>query len=91
MDTEQIYQELKNLADKMDVVVTEQNLKTSGFKVKSGYCLIKDHKHCIIDKHLKTWQKVDILADCLGAMPHEGFFVVPAIRERLERVRQNDG
>ena len=88
METDQMYQELKDLAEKMDVVVAEQNLKTSGFKVKSGYCLIKDRKHCIIDKHLKAWQKVDILAECLGGMPHEDIFVVPAVRERLERGRR---
>jgi len=89
MEPELVYQELKNLAEKLDVVVAEQNLGTSGFKAKSGYCLIKNRKHCIIDKHLKVWQKVDILVECLSAMPHEIIFVVPAVRNLLERHRMD--
>ena len=68
MESEHVYQELKHLAEKLEVVVTEQNLAVSGVKVKSGYCLVRDRKHCIIDKKLKVWQKIAVLAKCLSGI-----------------------
>jgi len=85
MKDEQLYQELKNLAEQLDVVVAEHNFKNSGIRVKSGFCLVKDQKHCIIDKHIRLRKKIAILTECLGTTTHENVFVIPAIRDHLER------
>ena len=41
MKPEQTYQDLKELAEKLGVNVSEQNLRSTGIKVKSGLCKVK--------------------------------------------------
>lgn len=85
MKPEQLYQELKDLAEKLGITVSEHNFKNAGVRVQSGLCKIRNKDYCIIDKHLQLSRKVDALAECLGRLPHESVFVRPAVREVLER------
>jgi len=85
MKPEQIYQELKDLAEKLDIQVSEQNLRTAGIAVRSGMCKVKGKNMFIMDKHKSIRKKINILADHLAEIPHENVFVVPAIRELLEK------
>ena len=85
MKAEQIYQELKELADKFDITVSEQNFRNAGIRVQSGLCKVRNKNRCIIDKHLRLQRKVDALAACLSELPHESIFVRPAVRKVLEK------
>jgi hypothetical protein len=85
MKPEQLYQELKDLAEKLDVTVSEQSFRASGIPVKSGFCLIKGKMHCIIDKNISLHKKTTILAQSLFELPHEHLFVVPAVRDLIEK------
>ena len=85
MKPEQLYQELKDLAEKMSVTVSEQNLRTVGIKVKSGMCKVKGADMFIMDKHKSVHRKIKILAAQLATMPHENVYVVPAVREVLNK------
>ncbi len=87
MTPEQIYQELKDLADKLQVTVSEKSFRNIGIAVNSGFCIVKNENRCILDRRLKLQRKVEVLAECLAAMPHEEVFVVPAVRELLNRYR----
>jgi hypothetical protein len=90
MKPEQIYQELKDLAEKLGVMVSEQSFRTSGIPVKSGSCLIKGQMHCIIDKNITLHKKIGILAQSLFDLPHEKLFVVPAVRDLLQKYGRKD-
>ena len=83
MKPEQIYQELKDLAEKLALTVSEQNLRTAGIKVKSGLCTVKGKDMVIMDKHKSIHKKIKILAAQLANMPHEDIYLIPAIREML--------
>jgi hypothetical protein len=85
MKPEQIYQGLKDLADKLGILVSEQKLSTERLKVKSGLCKIKGQFVMILDKQLSIHKKNSILAACLSNMPHDAIFVIPAVREFLAR------
>lgn len=85
MKPEQLYLELKDLAEKLGINVSEHNFKHAGVRVQSGLCKIKNKDHCIIDKHLRMSRKVDVLAECLSRRAHDSVFVRPAVREVLER------
>jgi hypothetical protein len=85
MTPEQMYQELKDLADKLQVTVTEKSFRNVGIAVSSGFCIVKNENRCILDRRLKLHRKVEVLAECLSQMPHEDVFVVPAVRELLIR------
>ena len=83
MKPDQLYQELKDLAERMQITVSEQNLKTAGVKVKSGLCLVKGQNLFIMDKHKSIHKKIRILAAQLAEIPHEELYIIPAVRELL--------
>ncbi len=85
MKPEQIYQGLKDLADRLGILVSEQKLSTESLKVKSGLCKIKGQFVIILDKQLSIYKKSTILATCLSDMPLDAIFVIPAVREYLAR------
>ncbi|UCD79763.1 MAG: hypothetical protein JSW26_31000 [Desulfobacterales bacterium] len=85
MKPEQIYQELKDLAEKLEISVSEQNLKTAGIKVKSGLCKVKGKNMFIMDKHKSIHKKIKILASHLATIPCEHVFVIPAVRDLLDK------
>jgi hypothetical protein len=85
MKPESLYRELKDLAEKLGINVSEQNLRSSGIKVNSGLCKVKGRYVFIMDKHKTLHKRTKLLARCLAAMPHENIFVVPAVRELLGR------
>ena len=83
MKPDQIYQELIELAEKFEIIVSEQNLQKSIVKAISGFCIVKEQKRFIIDKHLTLHKKIDVLASYLSTLPHEGIYIIPALREVL--------
>lgn len=85
MKPEQIYQELKNLAEKLDIKVSEQNLQKTGIHVNSGLCKIKGQQFIIIDKNEKIFDKIEILSSLLSKIPHEDIYIMPAVRELLNK------
>ena len=88
MKPDHLYQELKDLAERMQITVSEQNLKATGIKVKSGLCRVKGQNMFIMDKHKSLQKKIDILAEQLAGMPHEDMYLIPAVRELLEKYGQ---
>lgn len=84
MKPEQTYQDLKELAEKLGVVVSEQNFRSTGIKAKSGLCKVKGKNILIIDKKLPIQDKNEVLASCLSKLSHEDIFMVPALREFLD-------
>ena len=84
MKPEQLYQELKDLAEKIGIKVCEQNLKLSGIHVKSGLCRIRQQALFIMDKAEPPARKLELLAECLGDQNLENVYVVPVVREYLE-------
>jgi hypothetical protein len=85
MKPEQIYHELKDLAEKLEITVSEQNFRTTGIAVKSGLCKVKGKNVFIMDKHKSIHKKIKILAAHLAEIPHENVFMVPAVRDLLEK------
>ena len=85
MKPEQIYQELKDLAEKLGVTVSEQSFRASGIPVKSGFCLVKGAMHCIIDKNISLHKKANVLAQALHDLPHENLYVMPTVRDFIQK------
>ncbi len=85
MRPEQLYEDLKELAEKLGVTVYEHNFRKTGIKVKSGFCKVKGKKTFIMDKHRSINDKNDVLASCLSKMHHEDIYIVPYLRELLKK------
>jgi len=86
MKPDQLYQELKDLAERIQITVSEQNLRTTGIKVQSGLCTVKGKQIFIMDKHKSVHKKIKILAAQLATMPLEHMYIIPAVRELLDKV-----
>ncbi len=91
MTPDKLFHELKELAERLGVQVTEQNFRNTGIRVKSGYCKVKGIDYCIIDKHLKLNKKIDILGECVALFDIDSIFVVPVVREFLEAYKPSKG
>lgn len=85
MSPEQLYQHLKELADKLGVSVMEQSFKQMGLPVKSGHCRVKGQDMFIMDRNLPLIKKNAALVGFLSTQAHENIFVPPAVRELLQR------
>ena len=59
MKSDQIYQHLVDLAEKLDIDVSEQNFKISGFPITSGMCKVKGKNRIVLDKSKSTDEKID--------------------------------
>jgi len=90
MKSEQKYQLLKELAEKLDIHVSENKLNSTGIniRIKSGLCKIKNRKLFILDKNQSVKDKIDLLAHCLSKIPNDNIYIVPAVREILEKKKK---
>lgn len=89
MKVETMYKELKDLADKLGIRLMEQNLRKTGVPVISGLCKVKDQYVFVMDKHLSVRDKASILGECLARMPLENVYIVPAVRDFINRLSNN--
>jgi hypothetical protein len=85
MNPEQLYHDLKELAERLGVSVMEHNFRKTGIKVKSGLCKVKGKEIFIMNKHKSIHDKNEILLSCISKMPHEDIYIVPYLREMLKR------
>ena len=90
MKPEQLYQSLKEFAEKFDVAVSEESFRKDGIRVRSGFCRLKGKNLYIMDKHAKIYEKIDQLASFLSTMPHEDLYVIPAVRDLLYKFRKRE-
>lgn len=91
MKPEALYHHLKEFAERLDIQVTEHNLRNIGMRVASGLCKVRGENRFIMDKHLSIHLKNRILAAHLGRMAGDGVYVLPAVREYIEKQRQRGG
>jgi len=85
----QLYQDMKEIAEKLGVTVSEQNFRKTGIKIESGLCKVKGRKLFIIDKNRSIHKKNEILASFLSKMLHEDVYVIPAVRELINKYSQD--
>jgi hypothetical protein len=88
--TDRLYQELKNLAEKLEVEVTEQNFRATGVNAVSGLCKVKGKALFLIDKHKSLHKKIQILSEFLATMPCGEIYMLPAVREHLSKFVEAD-
>jgi len=85
MKSDQLFENLMALAEKIGVTVSEQNLSRSGFRVKSGMCKVKGQDQIIIDKSLSLSKKNSAMARCLWEKLGDDTYILPAVRDFLEK------
>ncbi|MFO7667274.1 MAG: hypothetical protein R6V76_11675 [Desulfobacterales bacterium] len=81
MKPEQIYIELKNLSEKLNIIISEQSFRKTGIKVRSGFCRIKGKNYFIVDRDLSTPKKNELIAEYFSNLNYENIYIVPAVRD----------
>ena len=85
MNADRLYQELKDLSERLGIEVSEQNFRATGIKARSGYCVVKGKPLYLIDKNKRLQRRIQIISEFLAAKVTEDVFLVPAIREHLAK------
>ena len=88
MKPEQLYQNLIEITEKLNVKVSEKNFRTIGINIQSGFCKVKNNNLFIIDKHLPVVKKNIILANFLNKMPLENIYIMPVVRDFVNKYRE---
>jgi hypothetical protein len=81
MKPEEMYQHLKELAERLNITVSEQNLRKSGVNAQSGMCIVKNKKMFILDKQKSTFDKNTIMCSFLNKAIDDDMYIMPAVRE----------
>lgn len=85
MSPEQLYEHLKEIADKLGISVVEQSFKQVGVPIKSGHCRVKGEELFIMDRSLPLVKKNQVLTGFLSTLSHENIFMPPVVRELLQK------
>ncbi len=85
MKPEQLYQTLKEFAEKSGITVSERSFQQAGMNIRSGLCRIRGKSVFIMDKHLPLHKKNQEIAVCLCQIPLEDVYLLPAVREFLNK------
>ncbi len=88
MKTEEIYNNLLDIAEKVKIDVTEKNLQIPGLRAKSGLCIVEGEKIFIMDKKKTLKEKVEILADCICQFDIDDIYIIPKMREIIEKYKK---
>ncbi len=83
MKPQELYEELKHVAERLGIDVSEQNFRNTGIHVASGLCKVHGKSVFLMDKHATVYRKIDMLAECLSQFPHADMFLLPAVRDVL--------
>lgn len=90
MKADQIYHEMKLIAEKLNINVSEQNFRKTRVNIKSGLCKIRGVDYFYIDKDLPVSKKNEIIAELLGGFEYDTLFIIPAVRDFLNIYKKKD-
>ena len=76
--------DLENIAKDLSVKVSYDDLKTS----KGGSCRVMETRRIIINKHLQTSEKINLLARELGGFDLSGLDIPDKVRKKIEQESQ---
>ena len=87
MQDEGLLTALEELAEQLKIPVTYAALATEELPGRGGLCVIHGERRIIIERSLTTREKARLLAAGLAQFDFEDVFLLPAVREAIERAR----
>jgi hypothetical protein len=83
MNETTILQNLEGIAEKLNLKVSNENLRKLRVFSKGGFYRFKDDRTVLIEKSLILSDKIDTLADALAQFDLEQIYIPPAVRKVL--------
>jgi hypothetical protein len=87
MKSDELYGHLRELAERLAITVEEHSFKNARVQVKSGLCRVKGQWVYVMDRHLSAPRKNRLLGTCLAGRVGEGVYVLPAVRDYIDRLK----
>lgn len=87
MQDEALLAALEGLAEQLQIPVTYAALATEELPGRGGMCVIHGERRIIIERSLTTREKARLLAAGLAQFDFEDVFLLPAVREAIERAK----
>jgi len=88
MQDEGLLTALEGLAEQLQIPVAYAALATEELSGRGGMCVIHGERRIIIERSLTTREKARLLAAGLAQFDFEDVFLLPAVRDAIERARQ---
>jgi hypothetical protein len=82
---------LEGLAEQLQIPVTYAGLATEELPGRGGMCVLHGERRIIIERGLTTREKTHLLAAGLAQFDLEDVFLLPAVREAIERAKSHRG
>jgi len=88
MNNEDILQNLERIADSLNIKILYDEFKKDDYRTKSSSCMVKGESQIIIDKSLKTKDKIEIILNELSSYDLDSIYMAPHIRELFKKVKR---
>ncbi len=85
MKDEHLFQALSELAERLDIDIVHEKGDFSG-----GYCRVQEDRRIVLNKHNLLRTRVRVLAKNLLRFDLSNIYIVPAVREFLELVADEE-
>ena len=91
MEPWNVLENLKDLADKLNVEIIYENMGWDELSITGGLCKVKGKYKVYVDQSQSVEKQIEILVKALAAFNINGIYMLPFIREILEKAGNNIG
>jgi len=84
LDVKSRLQDLKSVAEKLEIEIEIVNLNNQEFQMQSGYCKMNGKDLILLDKNISLEEQSEILLQTLKNFDLEDIYVASWIREFIE-------
>jgi len=88
METRKVLEYLEDLALKLGVEVVYEKLENTDFLATGGLCKVKGKYKIFIDRSEAVERRIEILSRALSCFNREDIYILPYIREILQKARE---
>lgn len=87
MNNEHLLSLLEETAERCGIKLRYEDLKRGGVDTQGGSFLLKGERYIFIHKNLPLIEKVRVLEEELSEIDLSDVYIMPEIRERLEKIK----
>ena len=84
MDEEVILSQIEELADKLEILVRDENINIEESSSTGGLCRVEGKYILILNSKATVREKIQVMIEALNQFDLSDIYVKPAIRELLE-------
>lgn len=88
MESRKVLEYLEDLAERLGVEIVYEKLREEELSVKGGLCKVKGAYKIFMDRSEPMERRIEILARALASFDTQEVYLLPFIREILEKVRK---